>query len=67
MEKSFYVELVANRKTRSFKRVNNEKAVFKLLDRFLNKYNQQVNRINESGKRTEYVCENDAYRVIVNV
>lgn len=63
----YTIETVANRHVREFKTVKSEKAAMKILEKFLEKYDQSVYFINsnEDQTRADYICKNEAYRVII--
>lgn len=65
MEGKIQVEFVANRNDRQFKSYKSEKVVNKKVNRFLEKFNLFVDKVNEDNQRTEYVCSNNSYRIII--
>ena len=65
MERKIQVEFVANRNDRRFRTYKSEKVANKKINRFLEKFNLFVNKVNENDWRTEYVCHNNSYRIIV--
>lgn len=65
MEGKIQVEFVANRNDRQFKSYKSEKVVNKKINRFLEKFNLFVDKVNENKWQTEYVCDNNSYRIII--
>lgn len=65
MEGKIQVEFVANRTDRRFRFYKSEKVVNKKVNRFLEKFNLFVDKVNENNQRTEYVCDNNSYRIII--